>query len=428
MKVFFSPVGTADPITQLGDGPMLNIVRHYAPEFIYLFLSPGMAANEEEDHRYTRAVAMLSEYLGRKAPEVRLIVSTHEAVWQFDHYIQEYENFFKRIKEDHPEAEILVNASSGTPQMEQALVSLGAFGALELKLLQVRTPKQGVHAGEDREPQESYDLDFMWELNLESGNNDGRIDEIKSPNFELRLQLRNILLLVERYEYSAASKIASSCSLVPDNVKTLIIAADERLHLVTFDKACKAFGGTGLSCRPNDSLWEYLYVMEVKLKQGKYDDFIRSLTPALTVIMEDELQQYLPKSKYLKKDKSGKFTSEINVNTVKSDKKLNKILSSGPNSKIPKYVNNSLLIKLLEEYFSGDSDRLMLIKNLRKVEERCRHKLAHDLIRSDKKKIDELAKPMSLNDIMDALFTLHGSMEPGLYDRINDRIVELIAE
>ncbi len=29
--ILFSPIGTADPITALGDGPMLHIVRHYRP-------------------------------------------------------------------------------------------------------------------------------------------------------------------------------------------------------------------------------------------------------------------------------------------------------------------------------------------------------------------------------------------------------------
>ena len=41
--ILFSPVGTADPITALGDGPMLHIVRHYQPSVVVLFLSPAVA-------------------------------------------------------------------------------------------------------------------------------------------------------------------------------------------------------------------------------------------------------------------------------------------------------------------------------------------------------------------------------------------------
>ena len=43
MRTLFSMIGTADPITQLGDGPMLHIVRHCVPDKVVLFLSPKMA-------------------------------------------------------------------------------------------------------------------------------------------------------------------------------------------------------------------------------------------------------------------------------------------------------------------------------------------------------------------------------------------------
>ena len=60
MSVLFSPIGTADPLTQLGDGPMLHIVRHYRPERVVLFLSPKMAQLQEQDQRYTKAIELLS--------------------------------------------------------------------------------------------------------------------------------------------------------------------------------------------------------------------------------------------------------------------------------------------------------------------------------------------------------------------------------
>lgn len=49
--ILFSPIGTADPITALGDGPMLHIVRHYRPIVVVLFLSAEIAAFENADRR-----------------------------------------------------------------------------------------------------------------------------------------------------------------------------------------------------------------------------------------------------------------------------------------------------------------------------------------------------------------------------------------
>lgn len=52
--ILFSPIGTADPITALGDGPMLHIVRHYRPIVVVLFLSAEIAAFENADRRTPR--------------------------------------------------------------------------------------------------------------------------------------------------------------------------------------------------------------------------------------------------------------------------------------------------------------------------------------------------------------------------------------
>ena len=56
MVTLFSPVGTADPVTQLGDGPLLHIIRHRRPDRVVLFLSPAMTQFQRQDERYTRAI------------------------------------------------------------------------------------------------------------------------------------------------------------------------------------------------------------------------------------------------------------------------------------------------------------------------------------------------------------------------------------
>lgn len=70
--ILFSPIGTADPITALGDGPMLHIVRHYRPIVVVLFLSAEIAAFENADRRYSAAITRL-------APEtdVRIVTYTN---------------------------------------------------------------------------------------------------------------------------------------------------------------------------------------------------------------------------------------------------------------------------------------------------------------------------------------------------------------
>ena len=163
MKILFSPVGTADPLTMLGDGPMLNIVRYHRPDKVVLFFSPRMAKYQELDARFTRAIELLCASEEAVCPELELVESPHQKVYQFDHYIEEFEGILTRLKAENPKATILVNVSSGTPAMEQALVALGSFGHLDIQMLQVTTPRRDINDRSDREDPDSYELEALWE-------------------------------------------------------------------------------------------------------------------------------------------------------------------------------------------------------------------------------------------------------------------------
>ncbi|MDU5613224.1 MAG: hypothetical protein E6043_05070, partial [Slackia sp.] len=165
MTTLFSPIGTADPITQLGDGPMLHIVRMRRPDKVVLFLSPTMMKHQDDDQRYTRSIELLCDATGQEHPKVELVVSPYNQVHRFDHYIVEFEERLKRLPKSEMNVGILVNVSSGSPAMEQALVALGAFGQLNLELIQVPTPRKGENDKNDRENPDAYDLDVLWALN-----------------------------------------------------------------------------------------------------------------------------------------------------------------------------------------------------------------------------------------------------------------------
>ena len=137
MRVLFSPVGTSDPMTTLGDGPMLHIARHYAPDKIVLLLSPAMRRYEDHDGRYTHALGLLAEAAGRAAPKVELVCSRVDSVHRYDCYIREFEEHLARLAHENAGAEIVANVTSGTPAMQQALVAIDAFGRYGLRAVQV---------------------------------------------------------------------------------------------------------------------------------------------------------------------------------------------------------------------------------------------------------------------------------------------------
>lgn len=422
MTILFSPIGTADPITQLGDGPMLHIVRHRNPDKVVLFLSPAMARHQRDDGRYVDAIGRLSDRMDRERPDIVLVESCYDDVHHFDHYLVEFEEVLAELALESSETPVLVNVSSGTPAMEQALVALGSFGVLDLEMLQVATPKRGINSRNDREDPLGYDLETLWELNSENPENEkSRIEVVGTPNFRNRLLRENARALIRKYDYEAAYDLVSGITDLDPQIKDRIKAAADRLRL-DGQSSSSAFKGTGLGYRNDDPLWEYLYTMEVKLRQGRYDDFIRAMTPALTSCMMEELRPVLHEEKYLVKDRRGLYTGRLDESKIRSDEKLSNIVLR--NGKMPsKYVGNALLCDLVRNYCE-DAGNVQKIEELRKVEENCRNGMAHQLLASTRKRIEDKIGGHSLEDVMGLFFELHGNMEPGLYDRINALILE----
>lgn len=420
MVTLFSPVGTADPVTQLGDGPLLHIIRHRRPDRVVLFLSPAMTEFQQQDERYTRAIGLLAESVGIPAPEVQLIESSFEEVYRFDRYIEEFEPILKDLS---GEGEVLVNTSSGTAGMSLALVALGSFGRLNLELLQVLTPKRGINSSNDRENPNKYNLGLLWELNQDNESGAAcRIVSVATPNFSERLLRGNVITLVQGYEYEAAYKLACQMSTGSDATRQMIEAAACRLNL-DGGLPAKVFGGTEVSYKANDLLLEYLCVMEVRLAQGHWADFVRSLTPALTELMKRRLGEYLPEERYTL-FANGRSTNRYNAEAINGDPRLSLALSSCHYDNRNAFVTNDAYGRLVREYCEDQRAKDAILR-LRNAEKNCRNPLSHTLTASPKAALERLCS-MKMEDIMSTLFELHGQAKPGLYDRINQRIIDSI--
>lgn len=423
MNILFSPIGTADPLTQLGDGPMLHIVRRRRPSKVVLFLSPAMARHQTQDGRYTKAIQLLAQSEGFTCPEIVLVESHYDEVYRFDHYIAEFEQVLAGLVVEAGRDPVLVNVTSGTPAMEQALVALGAFGRLNLKMLQVTTPKKGINSRLDREDPNGYDLETMWAWNeeLQAGCADDRIVEVGTPNFSDRLLRENVVSLVKCYEYEEALRLVGQMTCVDQTAKKMIDAAADRLNLNGGKPAC-VFGGTEFAFKANDLLYEHLYVMEVRLKQHHWGEFLRMMTPALTEIMEQALRPVLPESDYLIMDR-GRPTARVDVDKVLADEGLRYVIGRSCTPGKTTYVGNAMLKSLLDAYCTDDIKDS--IAALRFMEQECRNKLAHEFKPANRDQLERAGK-MRLDDVLKALFALHGNMKPGLYDRINRAILDLL--
>lgn len=428
MSILFSPVGTADPITSLGDGPMLHMVRHLKPDRVVLFLTPKMQEIEDEDNRFTRAIEWLYKGVDDDPPTIEIVRSNNNAVYRFDTYIGEFESILRRLCADSPNEPVMANASSGTPGMQQALVALGSFGRLRLDMYQIPTPRGGINRRNDREDPDSYDLGFMWELNEELRNHkDPKISKdarkwrgggpIETPQFANRLLRENVIKLVNGYDYKAAHEMASQMTSIDDRAKEMVEAAADRLNLVGTLPA-RAFAGTGLAYRANDPLGEYISVMEVRLEQGNWADFVRMLTPALTRIAKNALRDSgVPERSYLINPPDG---PELNWNAIERNPQLYRILGPRPNGY--RSISNGQLAKMVEDLCPDGREKDMILE-LRTFEFNCRNRLAHELHASGRGTLERLGG-LGLDIVLDYLFLLHTSARRGLFAGINQAIID----
>lgn len=139
MKILFSPVGNTDPISEnnLYDGAMLHICRHYDIDKVYMYMSEQIFEKEKADHRFTKIIDKLSEKKGgNKKIEWEILHSHIQNVYEFDKFIPEFRKNIKQIMEENPDAQLYLNASSGTPGMKSAIVVLGTFGEYENTIIQ----------------------------------------------------------------------------------------------------------------------------------------------------------------------------------------------------------------------------------------------------------------------------------------------------
>lgn len=439
MTTLFSPVGTADPFTQLGDGPMLHIVRHYAPERVVLFLSPEMqeyrqadmqhafAHDAREYGRYEASIRRLCAAEGRPLPSIEYVYSPYNDVFRFDHYIDEFEGVLERLCAESQGEPVLVNATSGTPAFQQSLVALGSFGRLPLKVLQVVTPKKRSNSQNDREKASTFDLDTLWEWNESLRGSDpearkSRVIEVKTPNFAERLLRENVITLLHAYDYEAAHKLASEMHTIDTKALSMIEAARDRLNLDDSGVLKEQdFGRSDLAYRDYDRVGEYLSVMEVRLKQGHWAEFVRLLTPVLTQMSKSILRKNeLPESSYLI-IRNGKPSDVLNWKRIENSERLRRILGTPSKNDRPTYVTGYMLSNLVAEYCQ-DKVAKEKLRKLRQVESGCRNVVAHQMVPSNKEELEKLGG-MSLEDVLQYLFDLRGNVRHDLYSLINDTII-----
>lgn len=438
MRILYTPVGDTDPIRGCYDGGMLHIVRHYNPDMAILVLSKEMEQKEASDSRFSKALKHVKPDL-----HIKLVRTGLKDVHHID-ALQPFIKHFYEMLSEYPDAEILINLSSGTPQMKMIMSHLSVEHDAVLGI-QVDTPQRRSNRSEPA-VNDDEDIEIVIENNFDDQeDSENRCHEPQMGYIKRNNIKQSLHTLINSYKYKEAISLYHGYKRtfkdgVVIDVLQLLEHAQLRLGL-DYDSALqksRKVGSINLSSIFTDKvlrkLHEFLMLMEVRLKQGQIEDFVLKTTPFMY-----ELMRYY-------------FTKEFGVNWRQVEKKTSKGVrldmvvfknqypklyeSWHENSDTPYLqelqVSFYHMLHMLEDYDTVDRSLLKQLKEIRRIEKKIRNKMAHEVVVFTEQDICSAADIQSLqsflHQIKDVFFIITGQEKQNklIYDTINTYVLEQI--
>lgn len=274
MCILYTPAGDTDPIRNFYDGPILHIIRTYHPTLVKIFLSKDMTKKEDDRHVYSKAIKYIAPTC-----KIEFIRTDITKVFSMDKLLPLADGFSK-LRNEYPSEKILLNISSGTPQMK-TIMSFLAMDFDNVLAVQVLTPNDASNRNNPA-TQDNDDIDFLIENNFDN-ESDYKCRCIEPAlNMLHRYGVRyQLISLVSNYEYSAAlSLYKKNNSMFNEETGKLLRHADLRSKL-QYNEAMAISGKKILKDKWLTNLNEFFMVMQLRQKKGELAEFIMKLTPFL---------------------------------------------------------------------------------------------------------------------------------------------------
>ena len=297
-SILFSAIGTTDPVRGMRDGGMMHIMRHYRPEKVYVFLTHEMGERDRKDGRLDKTFAHIrSNWEGYDPGLVRFETDITDPS-DMDLLVGPMTRLLQQAMEENPGAEVLLNLSSGTPQMEIILAQMALDPRYPTRGIQVKTPER--RSGlEDRTNKPNYAVDDALELNMdEEPDAPNRCCEPKMMAVRreaVRNQLRG---LVEQRNYGAIAQMGGS---LPAPAVKLAKHLDYRSRFLLKEAEEAAAGLTGMDLNAGwgvlpytaYELAEYFAVLKHLVHLKRHTEFLLRLNPFLVQLQMTLLSELL---------------------------------------------------------------------------------------------------------------------------------------
>lgn len=199
MKILISAVGTTDPISNNHDAALLHIARNYRPDKIILVYSQEMLVKQDLINKVLLSIEGYNPII-----EIDSTILNNDEVFLFDKMYEVMGLIVQKYTND--DDEIILNLSSGTPQIISALFALNRINDYNTQAIQVATPKKG--ANREYKPLTDSEIDALI-----VDNQDNSLDFVdrsikdKSEKFTQALVKRHLRSLIASFDYQAAEAI-----------------------------------------------------------------------------------------------------------------------------------------------------------------------------------------------------------------------------
>lgn len=209
MKILFSPIGNSDPWRNDRDGAMLHIVRHYNLDKVVLYFTRTIW--EGNENRKGHKIYEWEKIIQTVSPntEVEIIIENVDNAQDYDVFKEKFHKYLKIIEDSYEDCEIILNVTSGTPQMESTLCLEYIVYPENKKCVQVSTPTKDSNAGiEYSNPKDKVEeFEIVNEVEKKS---EKRCKEINILSFREAMIRSQILGLIDNYDYEGALNLVSN--------------------------------------------------------------------------------------------------------------------------------------------------------------------------------------------------------------------------
>ncbi len=315
--ILFTCAGTSDPVRGNRDGGILHIMRYYHPKRVYLFLSQQIADLEAQDHRFEKTFQHMQEVCAAQGIVYQPSLFMHNSqlcdASKIDLVEKPLLEYFTSVAAENPNCRILLNLSSGTPQMKTLMQFLSVDSPYHVLGVQVDCPQQN-KKDQSRTDNETYNVDYELATNfddepdcLPEGERRNRTSEPEMFAIKHQRHRHQLLKLLERQDYDAMLDMSQN---LPKQLQTLLQHLNARNNLQSEEayKLSKELTDLGFPLYPamkSDShyrdLSEYYLLLRNLQKLGRYSEFVLRLNPFLTellytLLMQTEFAGYLKKN------------------------------------------------------------------------------------------------------------------------------------